>query len=126
MSRRKHNAKSFLNNSTKAQDKKIYIDFVRKTVLTKLNVSYSELKRTHSQDRIFFLALQHVTATKKAICTAFDLEVERQCRNKRDFEKSGQLVQTLKRHKCKFTGEPAHYLTTDKSKFNEILCNFKR
>lgn len=121
MSRRKHNAKSLLNNSIKAQDKKIYIDFVRKTVLTKLNISYSDLKRTHSQDRIFFLALQHITATKKAICTAFDLEVERQCRTKRELEKSDLLVQTFKRHRCKFTGEPAHYLTTDPHKFSQLL-----
>lgn len=126
MSRRKQNAKSLLNNSIKAKDKQIYIDFVRKTVLTKLSISYSELKRTHTQDRIFFVALQHVTATKKAICTAFDLEVERQCRTKREFEKQDLLVQTFKRYRCKFTGEPAHYLTTNPDKFNEILYNFKR
>lgn len=122
-----HNSKSLLSNRRQSkQDKKIYIDFLRKTVLRELGTTYVKLKKSHSQDYIFFVALQHVTTTKKAICTAFGLTLENQCRTKRKLEKRGLLVQTYKKHRCKFTGNPAHYLTTNPSKFNEILYNFKK
>lgn len=120
-----HTPQNSFGNS-KSKDRKKYIDFLRRTVLRELGTTYVNLKKSHSEDRIFFIALQHVTATKKAICTAFDLTIERQCRTKRKLEKRGLLVQTNKKHLCKFTGEPAHYLTTDQNKFNEILYNFKK
>ncbi len=125
MSYKKTHSLKKLSNQRQAQVKQIYIYFIKKSVLQKLGTTYSELKKTHSQERIFFLALQHVTATKKAICTAFDLTIEAQCREKRRLEKRDILVQTYKRHICKFTGDPAHYLTTDPSKFNNVLHNFK-
>lgn len=123
--RNSHRPKISLSKIRKEQDKKIYIDFLRKTVLQKLGTTYNELKANYTQERIFFLALQHVTTPKKDICLAFGLEVEKMCFEKRKLEKAGLLVQTYKRYKTKCTTGEAHYLTTDPAKFHDILHNFK-
>lgn len=67
---------------------------------------------------IFREALKVVTATKKAICVAFNLNIENVCRYKRQLEKNNLLKQSDKKQFCKYTGHLAHYLTTNTELIN--------
>lgn len=98
-------------------DKLLYINFIRTEVLRSLNIDYNKLKH-HKEEFIFREALKVVTATKKAVCVAFNLNIENLCRYKRQLEKRNLLKQSDKKQFCKYTGRLAHYLTTNPELIN--------
>lgn len=94
-----------------------YINFVRESVL-KFYISKYEVFKTLPEDVLFFKALKVQPVTKKAICKAFDLNIESMCRFKRSLEKNGTLKQSKKKVVCQYTGHYAHLLTTNTFLFN--------
>ena len=107
------------NSKTQAtKEQRLYINFIRKTVLKELNFDFKTLKM-RKDEFIFNESLKVVTATKKAICVAFELNLENMCRYKRELEKKGLLIQSKKKHYCKYTGHLAHLLTTNKQELNK-------
>lgn len=106
------------NSNTQAQ-KQQYIDFVRKSVLNYYKTDYKTFKQ-QPETTIFYKALRVQPQTKKAICKAFDLNIDSMCRRKRLFEINGNLQQSRKRAVCGYSGEYAYKLTT-----NELLFNSK-
>jgi hypothetical protein len=96
-----------------------YINFVRESVL-KFYISKYEVFKTLPEDVLFFKALKVQPVTKKAICEAFDLNIEAICRYKRSREKNGTLKQSKKKVVCQFTGHYAHLLTTNTFLFNSV------
>lgn len=103
------------NRKTQAQ--KQYIDFVRESVL-KFYICKYEVFKTLTEEQLFFKALKVQPVTKKAICEAFDLNIEAICRFKRVCEINGTLKQSKKKVICQFTGHYAHLLTTNTFLFN--------
>jgi predicted transcriptional regulator len=99
------------DNDFKAQAQQ-HIDFVRTSVL-KFYISDYSFFKTLPETTIFYKALKVNPETKKAICTAFELNIEAMCRYKRQLEKQGLLEQSDKKVYCKFTGHRAHLLTTN-------------
>ncbi|AWG20203.1 MULTISPECIES: hypothetical protein [Flavobacterium] len=97
------------NRNTQAQQ---YIDYVRTSVL-KFYISDYLVFKNLPETVIFYKALKVQPVTKKAICTAFDLNIEAMCRYKRQLEKEGLLEQSDKKEICKYTGHLAHLLTTN-------------
>ena len=94
-----------------------YINFIRTSVL-KFYISDYETFKTLPETTIFYKALKVQPATKKAICKAFDLNIDSMCRRKRMFEIDGKLQQSRKKAICQFTGKYAHLLTTNSFLFN--------
>lgn len=103
------------NSKTQAQQQ--YINFVRESVL-KFYICKYEVFKTLTEEQLFFKALKVQPVTKKALCEAFDLNIEAMCRSKRSMEKNGTLKQSKKKVVCQFTGHYAHLLTTNTFLFN--------
>jgi hypothetical protein len=103
------------------KDKKLTLQLIVKEVERKTNLSLSELKSNYTEDKLFAVALKHVTTTKKALCTAFNIPIEAGCRYKRTLEKEGNLVQSIYEVICPFTKHPAHILSTNSKEFERLL-----
>ena len=70
----------------------------------------SKTKKTQLQT--IFHYLQEYTATASMISKATGIPQKNICRYKADLEKKGLLKEVAK-HKCRLTGFPAWYLSTD-------------
>jgi hypothetical protein len=103
------------------KDKYLALQFIVKEVEKGTGLSYADLKRQYSEEHLFFIALKHITTTKKALCTGFNIPVEAGCRYKRALEKSGSLVQSIDEVICPFTKHPAHLISTNPKEFERLL-----
>jgi hypothetical protein len=109
---------SLLNRQSK--DKQLTLNYIIRAVEKGTDLSYYQLKEQYSEERLFREALQHVTTTKKALCTALNIPVEAGCRYKRELEKSGLLVQSTDEVICPFTKFPAHLISTNPKEFEGL------
>ena len=107
--------------NNRQQDRELTLNYIVKQVETGTEKSLVELKHEYSEDQLFWLSLQHVTTTKKALCKAIDIPVEAACRYKRRYELQGVLVQSTTEVICPFTGHPAHNITTNPDEFEALL-----
>jgi hypothetical protein len=111
--------KSFAKGQGK--DKNLILQYIVKQVENSTRLSYLELKKNYSEEQLFTLALNHITTTKKALCTAFNIPIEAGCRYKRTLEKDGRLVQSIDEVICPFTKYPAHLISTNPKEFERLL-----
>jgi len=102
------------------KDKANLLQFIRKQIvngtgkpLETLLLEYSEIKRYH-------LALQYVTTTNKAICSAMFIPIEAGTRYKATLEKNGYLVSSVDEFNCPITGDKAHLLSTNPAEFKRL------
>jgi hypothetical protein len=112
--------KVFLHNG-QGKDRYFALNLIIKEVEKGTGLCYSELKNQYLEEHLFYVALKHVTTTKKAICTAFSIPVEAGCRYKRNFEKQGLLIQSIDKVFCPFTKHPAHLISTNPIEFERLL-----
>lgn len=103
------------------KDRHLTLQFIVKQVEKSTRLSISELKNKYSEEHLFALALQYVTTTKKAFCTALNIPIEAGCRYKRSLEKNGNLVQSTDEVFCPFTKHPAHLISTNPREFERLL-----
>jgi hypothetical protein len=103
------------------KDKNLTLQNIVKQVEKGTGLSFSELKKQYSEEHLFSLALKHVTTTKKALCTAFNIPVEAGCRYKRTLEKEGSLVQSIDEVICPYTKHRAHLISTNPKEFKKLL-----
>lgn len=103
------------------KDKNLTLQYLITQVEKGTGLSFLELKKQYSEEHLFSLALKHVTTTKKALCTAFNIPVEAGCRYKRTLEKEGNLVQSIDEVICPFTKHPAHLISTNPKEFERLL-----
>jgi hypothetical protein len=103
------------------KDKNLSLQFIVNQVEKGTGLSFLELKIQYSEEHLFSLALKHVTTTKKALCTAFNIPVEAGCRYKRTLEKDGNLVQSIDEVICPFTKHQAHLISTNPKEFDRLL-----
>jgi DNA-binding transcriptional MerR regulator len=113
-------SKNSLNNRH-FKDKQLIINHLIKQVEQGTGLSISELKKQYSEDKLFAIALKHVTTTKKALCTALNIPIEAGCRYKRTLEKEGNLVQSIDEVFCPFTKHKAHLISTNPKEFARLL-----
>ena len=97
-----------------------YTQYLIKKIEISTGLTFAELKAKYTQAKLFKVCLFHVTTTKKAIATAFDLPIETMCRRKRELEKSGLLVQSIKKVICPITKHPAHLISTNPKEFARL------
>jgi hypothetical protein len=108
---------------TEAQ-KQQYLEFIRTSVLKFYKCEYKVFK-TLPETELFYRALKVQPVTKKAICKAFDLNIDSMCRRKRQLEIDGKLQQSRKKAICDYTGERAHLLTTNTFLFNSKYFGYE-
>ncbi len=120
MENNQRTAPNFLHKR-RVQDKILTLKYIIKQVEKGTGLSFSELKEQYSDEHLFTVALKHVTTTKKALCTAFNIPVEAGCRYKRTLEKKGNLVQSIDEVICPFTKHPAHLISTNPEEFERLL-----
>lgn len=104
-----------------SKDKSLTLQYIVKKVENGTGLSFSELKKQYSEEHLFFLALKHVTTTKKALCSALNIPIEAGCRYKRTLEKEGILIQSVDADICPFTKHPAHLISTNPKEFERLL-----
>lgn len=114
------NSPQVFSHKGHGKDRELTLQSIVKQVEIGTGLSYSELKEQYSEDYLFAIALKHVTTTKKAICTAFDIPVEAGCRYKRALEKAGQLVQSIDEVLCPLTKHSAHLISTNPHEFSRL------
>lgn len=102
------------------EDKVLTLQHIQNQVEKGTGVSISELKELYSEEKLFNLALKHVTTTKKALCKTFNIPIEAGCRYKRTLEKEGFLVQSIDEINCPFTKHPAHLISTNPKEFERL------
>jgi hypothetical protein len=98
-----------------------YTQYLIKKIEQSTGLTFDELKTRYTQADLFKVCLFHVTTTKKAISTAFNLPIETMCRRKRELEKCGLLVQSTKKVICPITKHPAHLISTNPAEFDRLL-----
>lgn len=104
-----------------SEDKQLVLKYVVNQVEKGTGLSISKLKKQHSKEQLFNIALYHITTTKKAICTALNIPIEAGCRYKRNLEKKGNLVQSIDKINCPLTKYFAHKLSTNPKEFEKLL-----
>ncbi|WP_321995354.1 hypothetical protein [Draconibacterium orientale] len=103
------------------EDRNFISNFIRKQVEKGTGQSILELKQELGEDKLFYVALQHVSTTKKAISEAMGIPIEAACRYKRALEKNGLLVESIDEVKCPVTKHSAHLLSTNPREFGRLL-----
>ena len=98
-------------------EKQLYLNFIRKEVLRAFNIDYKTFVSFDEKVR-FLKALSKVTASKRAICEAFEIRIDNACRYKRDLEESGFLKQSKAKLVCRHSGYKANLLTTNPNIIN--------
>ncbi len=102
------------------QNKRTHLNWVIQAVENGTGYSVNELKSIYSEEKLFLIALKHVSTTKKSLCKALGLGVDNCCRYKRDLEKKGLLVESIESVTCFYTGCDAKVLSTNPEKFNKL------
>ena len=77
----------------------------------------------YSEESLFFVALKHVTTTKKSLCKALGLNIDNCCRYKRDLEKRGLLIESVDSYTCNYSFHQAKILSTNQDKFDKLLMS---
>lgn len=116
------NSRDFIYRSKNRHGKlnESYLQYLIKQVEKGTGLSIYELKKRYTQAKLFRVCLYHVTTTKKAISTAFDLPIENMCRIKRELEKEGILMQSIKDEVCPYTRHHARLLSTNPAEFQKL------
>lgn len=115
------NSPKVFSDKGQGKDTVLTLQFIIKQVEKGTGLSLLELKNKYSEEQLFNIALKHITTTKKALCTAFNIPVEAGCRYKRTLEKEGNLVQSIDEVICPFTKHPAHLISTNPKEFERLL-----
>ena len=98
-----------------------HLNWVRRKVIFGTGYTIPELKQKYSEAKLFFIALNYVSTTKKSLCEALYLNVDNCCRRKRELEIKGLLVESVENYVCRFSSYEAKILSTNPNKFEDLL-----
>jgi hypothetical protein len=105
------------------KDTELLLKEIRKAIENGTSCTIAELKEKHSNEKLFLISLKYVTTTKKAICTALDIQIEGACRTKRKLEQKELLVQSTDKERCPITNYLAQIISTNKSLLDYLMKN---
>ena len=118
---------AFVNGSGLIKDKtnnrKAHLNWIERKVVLGTGHTIQELKVLYSEESLFFVALKHVTTTKKSLCKALGLNIDNCCRYKRDLEKKGLLIESADSYTCNYSFRQAKILSTNQAKFDKLLMS---
>ncbi len=107
-------------NKRQGKDKVSVLKYIKTRVENGTGLMLSELKNEYNEEQLFFIALRHITTTKKALCKALDIPVEAGCRYKRRYEKEGLLMESAEDVICPYTKHNARLLSTNPDEFGDL------
>ncbi|MBU7570304.1 MAG: hypothetical protein KAF41_06590 [Flavobacterium sp.] len=107
-------------NKRQGEDTTLIINFIKSKVEQGTGLTFQQIKETHLEEELFYIALKYVATTKKAICTAMGIPVEAGCRYKRKLEKEGLLMQSTYDTVCPITKHNARLISTNPDEFEDL------
>jgi hypothetical protein len=110
-------------NKNKVNDRLAHLNWVERKVVLGTGHTIPELKVLYSEENLFYVALKHVTTTKKSLCKALGLNIDNCCRYKRDLEKKGLLIESTDNYTCNYSNCQAKILSTSQAKFDMLLMS---
>lgn len=122
----KTNSKNNPSSQSKGEGSKLTVKTIISKIESGTGKTISFLKRKYSEKRFFFIALQHVTTTKRMLCLALKIAIADACRYKRQLEKDGHLVQSVYDTVCPDSKFLARILSTNPEEFNELTQSDSR
>jgi hypothetical protein len=110
------------NNSRqrRKKHKKLYIQFIRNTVLYNEKCTLKEFIKKYTERKRYQLALSYVTATNKAICKSFEIPTEAGCRIKKELESENLLVKSVCKIVCHYSQDLAHVYSCNTEEFDRL------
>ncbi|MGY6561422.1 MAG: hypothetical protein ACXITV_04895 [Luteibaculaceae bacterium] len=116
----RNNPKRTPSNQRLTKDKQILVESIRKQIETKSGLTIDFWRKNADQLTVFYIGAKYVTTTKKVLTEALQLPIEHCCRYKRELEKNGFLVQSIKPVICPFTKYRAHLISTNPNEFERL------
>ena len=107
-------------NKRQGEDTTLIINFIKSKVEQGTGLTFQQIKETHLEEELFYIALKYVTTTKKAICTAMGIPIEAGSRYKRRYEKDGLLKQSNYDVVCPITKHFARLISTNPDEFEDL------
>ncbi|MES2806734.1 MAG: hypothetical protein V4652_14315 [Bacteroidota bacterium] len=92
---------------------------IRKEILERSNLAFETILKLPEWKR-YYLGLQYVTTSNNAICKALDVPIEAGTRYKAELESNYNLVASLDKFKCDYTGEYVQFLSTNPEEFERL------
>ena len=102
------------------KDRAFTLQFIRTQVENGTGKPLSQLIKEYAELRRYKLALWYVTTTNKAVCEAMYVPVEAGTKYKRRLEKTGQLVSSIDKFPCPYTGDLSHLISTNPKEFERL------
>jgi hypothetical protein len=102
------------------KEKKEVLNFIKTQVEKGTGLNLTELRKKYNEEVLFFIALKHVTTTKKALCKSLNLNIDNACRFKRNYELKGLLKESINNVICPFTKYPAKLLSANPDEFEQL------
>jgi hypothetical protein len=102
------------------KEKKEVLNFIKTQVEKGTGLNLTELRKKYNEEVLFFIALKHVTTTKKALCKSLNLNIDNACRFKRNYELKGLLKESINNVICPFTKYPAKLLSANPDEFERL------
>lgn len=93
---------------------------IRKEIVNKSNLDFEVISRIIELKR-YCLGLQYITTSNNAICQALEIPVEAGTRYKVELERSNNLVASVDRFVCPYTGENVQFLSTNPAEFARLI-----
>lgn len=102
------------------KDKYLNLQYIQSQVELGTRLSLKELKKKYSEEHLFYVALKHITTTKKALCKSLNINIDNACRFKRNYELEGLLKESINNEVCPFAKYPAKLLSTNPDEFEKL------
>ena len=103
-----------------SKDRQKVVQFIRNLIENATDKPFSQLLVEYSDINRYYLALQYVTTSKKAVCEAMEIPVEAGTWYKADLESSNSLVASKDAFRCPYTGEMVQFLSTNPAEFERL------
>lgn len=100
--------------------RELILQSIRETIENETGKTIKQIVTEYSELARYKLALWHVTTTNKAVCEAMYIPVEAGTKYKRRLEEKEQLVSSVDKFNCPFTGDLAHFLSTNPNEFQRL------
>ena len=103
-----------------SKDRQKVVQYFRTLIENATDKPFSQLLIEYSDINRYYLALQYVTTSNKAVCEAMEIPVEAGTWYKADLENTNSLVVSKDPFRCPYTGEMVQFLTTNPAEFERL------
>jgi hypothetical protein len=102
------------------KDRQKVVQYIRTLIENATEKPVGQILIEYSDINRYYLALQYVTTSNKAVCEAMEIPVEAGTWYKADLENTNNLVASKDLFRCPYTGEMVHFLSTNPAEFERL------